>query len=130
LTGLIHSHARCAAGGLLLSGIVVSSVVARFRFFVNTPNSVRDLIEELGLITFVARAVLPIVVWAIGDRFFKINPAVLTGGAAGARSHFGLACEAAVEIGSSVPWIGFPVGHAVSGVLLAVFGYFAMLLSL
>ena len=33
------------------------------------------------------------------------------------------------EIGSSVPWFGFPVGYAVSGVLLTVFGYFAMLLS-
>jgi putative transport protein len=28
-----------------------------------------------------------------------------------------------------VPWIGFPVGYAVSGVLLTAFGYFAMLLS-
>jgi len=28
-----------------------------------------------------------------------------------------------------VPWIGFPVGYAVSGVLLTVFGYFAMILS-
>jgi hypothetical protein len=29
----------------------------------------------------------------------------------------------------SVPWVGFPVGYAVSGVLLTVFGYFAMVLS-
>ena len=36
---------------------------------------------------------------------------------------------AAVEIGSSVPWIGFPVAYAVSGVLLTVFGYFAMVLA-
>jgi putative transport protein len=28
-----------------------------------------------------------------------------------------------------VPWIGFPVGYAVSGVLLTVFGYLAMVLS-
>ena len=33
--------------------------------------------------------------------------------------------EAAVEIQSSVPWIGFPVGYAVSGILLVVFEYFA-----
>jgi putative transport protein len=37
--------------------------------------------------------------------------------------------EAAVEIQSSVPWIGFPVGYAVSGILLTVFGYFAMVLA-
>jgi putative transport protein len=33
---------------------------------------------------------------------------------------------AAKEIGRSVPWIGFPVGYAVSGVLLTVLGYLAM----
>ena len=37
--------------------------------------------------------------------------------------------EASKEIDSSVPWVGFPVGYAVSGVLLTVFGYFAMVLS-
>jgi putative transport protein len=37
--------------------------------------------------------------------------------------------EAAVEIQSSVPWIGFPVGYAVSGILLTVFGHFAMILA-
>jgi hypothetical protein len=46
----------------------------------------------------------------------KINPAILMGGVAGARSHSGPAREAAKEIGSSVPWIGFPVGYAISGV--------------
>jgi putative transport protein len=32
------------------------------------------------------------------------------------------------EIQSSVPWIGFPVGYAVPGILLTMFGYFAMIL--
>jgi putative transport protein len=68
-------------------------------------------------------------VWAIGYHWMKINPAVLMGGVAGARSHSGPAREAAKEIGSSVPWIGFPVGYAVSGVLLTVFGYVAMVMS-
>ena len=39
------------------------------------------------------------------------------GGVAGSRSHSGPAREAAKEIDSSVPWVGFPVGYAVSGVL-------------
>jgi putative transport protein len=64
---------------------------------------------------------------AIGYHFFKINPAVLMGGVAGARSHSGPAREASKEIDSSVPWVEFPVGYAMSGVLLTVFGYFAML---
>jgi putative transport protein len=147
-----------AAGGLLLAGVFVSSVVSRLKYFGNTPNPARNLIEDLGLITFVAivginagstlleqlngtialkifvagfvaSTVPPIVVWAIGHHLFRINPAVLMGGVAGARSHSGPAREAAEEIGSSVPWIGFPVGYAVSGVLLTIFGYFAMILS-
>jgi putative transport protein len=146
------------AGGLLLSGVIVSSVVSRLRFFGNTPNAARNVLEDLGLVVFVgivgvnagagllaqltgavalkifivgfvACTIPPFIVWAIGHHVFKINPAVLMGGVAGARSHSGPAREAAVEIGSSVPWIGFPVGYAVSGILLTVFGYFAMLLA-
>jgi putative transport protein len=145
------------AGGLLLSGIIVSSVVSRLRFFGSTPNAARNILEDLGLVTFVgivginagasllaqltgavalkifivgfiACTIPPFVTWAIGFHVFRINPAVLMGGVAGARSHSGPCREAAKEIGSSVPWVGFPVGYAVSGVLLTVFGYFAMIL--
>jgi len=145
------------AGGLLLSGIFVSSAVSRLRFFGSTPNAARNILEDLGLVTFVAivginagasllsqltgaiaikiflvgfiaSSVPPFVTWAIGYHLFKVNAAVLMGGVAGARSHSGPCREAAKEIDSSVPWVGFPVGYAVSGVLLTVFGYFAMIL--
>ena len=145
------------AGGLLLSGIIVSWVVSRLRFFGSTPNAARNILEDLGLVTFVgivginagasllaqltgavafkiflvgfiACTIPPFVTWALGFHLFKINPAVLMGGVAGARSHSGPCREAAKEIGSSVPWVGFPVGYAVSGVLLTIFGYFAMIL--
>ncbi len=146
------------AGGLLLSGIFVSSLVSRLRFFGSTPNAARNILEDLGLVTFiaivginagatlleqltgaiavkiflagfVASTVPPFVTWAVGYHIFKINPAVLMGGVAGSRSHSGPAREAAKEIDSSVPWVGFPVGYAISGVLYTVFGYFAMVLS-
>ena len=146
------------AGGLLVSGIIVSSIASRLRFFGSTPNAARNILEDLGLVVFIAIVgvnagaglisqltgavavkifligfvvctVPPILVWAIGYHWMKINPAVLMGGVAGARSHSGPAREAAKEIGSSVPWIGFPVGYAVSGVLLTVFGYLAMVMS-
>ena len=146
------------AGGLLLSGVIVSSIVSRLRFFGNTPNAARNVLEDLGLVVFVgivgvnagasllaqltgaialkifvvgfiACTIPPFIVWAIGFHIFKINPAVLMGGVAGARSQSGPCREAAVEIGSTVPWIGFPVGYAVSGILLTVFGYFAMILA-
>jgi putative transport protein len=42
------------AGGLLLSGIFVSSAVSRLRFFGNTPNAARNILEDLGLVTFIA----------------------------------------------------------------------------
>ena len=146
------------AGGLLVSGVIVSSLQSRLRFFGNTPNAARNILEDLGLVVFVAIVginagnsllsqltgvlalkiflvgfvactVPPFVTWAIGYHWFKINPAVLMGGVAGARSHSGPAREAAKEIGSTVPWIGFPVGYAVSGILLTIFGYFAMVLA-
>jgi putative transport protein len=146
------------AGGLLLSGIFVSSIVSRLRFFGSTPNAARNILEDLGLVTFIAivginagatlleqltgtvaikiflagfiaSTIPPFLTWAIGYHLFKINPAVLMGGVAGARSHSGPCREAAKEIGSSVPWVGFPVAYAVSGVLLTVFGYFAMVFS-
>jgi len=146
------------AGGLLLSGILVSSIVSRLRFFGSTPNAARNILEDLGLVTFiaivginagaslleqltgaialkiflagfVASTIPPLITWALGYHVFKINPAVLMGGVAGSRSHSGPAREAAKEIDSSVPWVGFPVGYAISGVLYTVFGYFAMVLS-
>jgi putative transport protein len=146
------------AGGLLVSGVIVSSLQSRLRFFGNTPNAARNILEDLGLVVFVcivginagnsllaqltgalalkifivgfiACTIPPFIVWAIGYHIFKINPAVLMGGVAGARSHSGPCREAAKEIGSTVPWIGFPVGYAVSGILLTIFGYFAMLLA-
>ena len=146
------------AGGLLVSGVIVSSVASRLRFFGNTPNAARNILEDLGLVMFIAIVGInagaslvtqlspdlaakiliagfvvctlpPILVWAIGYHMMKINPAVLMGGVAGARSHSGPAREAAKEIGSSVPWIGFPVGYAVSGILLTVFGYVAMVMT-
>jgi len=146
------------AGGLLLSGILVSSIVSRLRFFGSTPNAARNILEDLGLVTFiaivginagaslleqltgaialkifiagfVASTIPPLITWALGYHVFKVNPAVLMGGVAGSRSHSGPAREAAKEIDSSVPWVGFPVGYAISGVLYTVFGYFAMVLS-
>ena len=132
------------AGGLLVSGVIVSSVASRLRFFGNTPAAARNVLEDLGLVVFVAivgiNAGNSLLVAADGrtraedlpDRLcrlldpaghrlghrlhiFKFNPAILMGGVAGARSHSGPCREAAVEIQSNVPWIGFPVAYAVSG---------------
>jgi putative transport protein len=124
--------------------VIISSLQSRLRFFGNTPNAARNILEDLGLVVFVAIVginagnsllaqltgalalkifivgfiactIPPFIVWALGYHVFKINPAVLMGGVAGARSHSGPCREAAKEIKSTVPWIGFPVAYAVSG---------------
>lgn len=147
-----------SAGGLMVSGIIVSSLSSRLRFFGNTPNAARNILEDMGLLVFVAIVGInagatllaqltgtlavqiflvgfvacmlpPFAVWVVGYHLMKINPAVLMGGMAGARSHSGPCLEAAAEIGSNVPWVGFPVAFAVSGILLTVLGYFAMVLA-
>jgi putative transport protein len=147
-----------SAGGLLVAGVIVSSISSRLRFFGNTPNAARNIIEDIGLIVFVAIvginagaglltdlsltlalqifvvgflacSIPPILVWIIGFHILRLNPAILMGAVAGARSHSGPCREAANEIDSSVPWIGFPVGYAIAGILLTVFGYFSMILA-
>jgi len=133
-------------------------VGARTSGFGRTPDAGRNLLEELGLAAFVAIVALdagaalatltspelatklllaglitstlpPVAAWAIGLHAMKINPAILVGAVAGARSRLDPARAAAREVGSSVPWIGFPVAYAVSVVLVTAFGYFAMILA-
>ena len=146
------------AGGLLLSGVIVSSLAWRMRIFESTPSAARNVLEDLGLVMFiaivgisagaslvthlsrvlalkilvagfVASTVPPILAWTIGHHGMKINPAILMGAIAGARSHLGAARDAARELDGSVPWIGFPVAYAVSALLLTLFGYVAMILT-
>jgi putative transport protein len=90
-----------------MSGVIVSSVASRRCFVGNTPAAARNVLEDLGLVVFVA---------IVGINAGNALLAQLTG-------------AAAVEIQSNVPWIGFPVGSAVSGILITLFGYFAMLLA-
>ena len=146
------------AGGLLLAGLLVSSLAAPLRVFGQTPKAARGLLEDLGLAAFAAIVAIdagtalvaphhselvgrlllasfatcvvpPIVAWAVGYHVLKLNPAVLIGALAGARSQEDCARGTALEVGSSVPWIGFPVAYAVSGILLTALGYAAMALA-
>jgi putative transport protein len=146
-----------AAGGLLVSGVLVASLLGRFPLYPQTPTPARQLMEDLGLTVFVAivginvgadllaqltgavaakifvagflvTTLPPLLVWVVGYHGMKLNAAILMGATAGARSHSAPCREAADAVGSSVPWIGFSVGYAVSGVLLTVFGHVALLL--
>jgi len=100
---------------MLVSGVNVSSAASRLRFFGNTPAAARNVLEDLGLVVFVAIvginagnslleqltgvlalkifligfvacSVPPVIVWCIGLYIFRFNPAILMGGVAGART--------------------------------------------
>ena len=146
------------AGGLLVSGLLVSALASRLDLPGYGPSPARDFLEELGLVVFVAIVAIqagtalvtqltaelatgiliagfvvgtlpPVVAWAVGLHAMKINPAILQGAIAGGRSHPRAARVAARDAGSHVPWIGFPVAYAVSVLLVTVFGYVAMVLA-
>ena len=145
------------AVGLLISGILVSTMAARL-LPGGTAGTARNLVSELGLVVFLAVTGInagaslaaqvsgelatkiliagffvgtlpPVIAWTVGLRFLKLNPAVLVGGVAGARAHPDAAREAVKTIASNVPWTGFPVAYAVSVLLLTLFGYVAMIVS-
>jgi len=67
------------------------------------PSTATDLLSQLnGTVAlkifglgFIACTIPPFIVWAVGFHIFKVNPAGLMGGVAGARSHSGPAREAA-----------------------------------
>jgi putative transport protein len=145
------------AVGLLASGAIAAALSSRIGWLGRPSNAARDIVEKLGLVVFIAivgidagtalghlsaelalkmvaagllvSTLPPIAVWALGLHAMKMNAAILAGAVAGARSHAECAREAAEDMDSSVPWIGFPVAYAVSGVLLTLFGYAATVLS-
>ena len=145
-------------GGLLVAGALISWAAPRLPFMGSTPGGARNVLEDFGLVAFVAivgmqagaalatqasgeevarlaigglvAGALPLVLaWFVGHRFMRINPAVLVGVLAGMRLQPAAAQEVARDMGSSAPWVGYPVTHAVSAVLIAAFGYVAMVLT-
>jgi putative transport protein len=145
------------AGGLLVAGIGVSWLLSRPALAGNAPEAARGVLEGFALATFVAivgldagayfaahrpdeaaarilvgalfvSVLVPVIAWAVGFHVLRINPAVLVGCVSGAHSQAGPAHEAAGRLGSCVPWVGYPVAHAVSTLLIAIGGYAAMAL--
>ncbi|OKO85022.1 hypothetical protein AC629_20140 [Bradyrhizobium sp. NAS80.1] len=76
-----------------------------------------------------ARTIPPFIVWAIGSHVFKINPAVLMGGVAGRGRIPARAVRPQSKSGAPCPGSDSRLGYAVSGILLTIFGNFAMLLA-
>jgi putative transport protein len=144
-----------SAGGLLVAGLLVSCLASPLHLVGDTPKAARNLLENMSLAAFAAVVALdagaalvglsdaglvaklliagsiacvipPLLAWIVGFHLLRLNPAVLIGVIAGARAQEASAREAALDMGSSVAWIGFPVALAVSGALLAALGYLVM----
>ena len=146
------------AGGLLVSGVIVSWALSRTRWAGEAQGGARSTLEDLALATFVVivgldagafllthgttelvarflvagffvSTVPPIVAWAVGYHLLGMNAAVLAGSVAGARGHPGPVHDLTGRIGTCVPWAGFPVAYGVCAVLATAFGAAAMALS-
>jgi putative transport protein len=63
----------------------------------------------------------PFIAWLIGLYFFKMDPIILCGAVAGARS--------STTAMRAKPAFGCPVPYALSAVIVLIYGYLAMMLS-
>ena len=123
------------------------------------PEATRSFLENIGLDSFVAglglnvapaligalsngRSVLlvvvvgmvgamapPFITWLIGLYIFRMDPILLAGAVAGARSSTTAMKALQDETRSSVPAFGYPVPYALSAVVVLIYGYLAMVLS-
>lgn len=146
-----------SAASVLVSGAIIASLRERLPIFGNTPTAARQLLEDIGLTVFVAiigvnagshmidgvtvdlaikvlvggvfvSTLPPLIAWAVGFYFLRINAAVLMGVVAGARVNTAPVKEATNDLKSSVPWVGYPIPYAVSNVLDSFWGYFLMVI--
>lgn len=145
-------------GGLLLTGLMIAVFRTRRPSLGGPfPEPARRLVEDLGLNVFVAIVGLnagakfleamrggtvlpllgasmviglvpPILVWLVGLYAMKMNPAVLLGATAGARTNSPGMRVAQEDTDSTAPAIGFPVPFAVGTILLTIAGYVLMIL--
>ena len=144
--------------GVMLAGIVISTLRSRYPLFGGpVSEGARSLLQDLGLDLFIASVALntapnvvaafgeggvvgilavgivaalvpPLLAWFLGWKVLKLNPAVLLGAICGARFSTPALRAAQEESGSSVAAVGYPVGYAVTAVLVLVAGYLALFL--
>jgi putative transport protein len=144
--------------GVMLAGIVISTLRSRYPLFGGpVSEGARSLLQDLGLDLFIAAVAVntapnvvaafaeggvaqilavgvvaslvpPLVAWVIGLKLLKLNAAVLLGAISGARFSTPALRAAQEEADSSVPAVGYPVGYAVTAVLVLVAGYLALFL--
>jgi putative transport protein len=76
----------------------------------------------------VAALVPPFVAWLVGLYLFKMDPMVLAGAVAGARSSTTAMKALQDESKSAVPAFGYPVPYALSAIIVLIFAYLSLVL--
>jgi putative transport protein len=83
------------------------------------------LVVAIGM---VAALVPPFVAWLVGLYLFKMDPMVLAGAVAGARSSTTAMKALQDESKSAVPAFGYPVPYALSAIIVLIFAYLSLVL--
>jgi len=140
-----------SAGGLLLTGIVISFLRSRHPTFGNIPGGARAVLEDIGLTIFIVvvgltagssvikvlktsgadvflvgvavTLVTAVLPWLWGKYVLKLNPVINIGACTGAGVITAALKAVSEEAKSSLPALGYPVPYAVSTILLTVAGY-------
>lgn len=140
-----------SAGGLLISGILISFLRSRHPTFGNIPGGARAVLEDIGLTIFIAvvglgaggsvvevlkTSGLPVFLVGVtvtlipaflaflwGMYVLKLNPVINIGACTGAITITAALKAVNEEAQSSLPALGYPVPYAISTVVLTVMGY-------
>ncbi|MEW5912084.1 MAG: TrkA C-terminal domain-containing protein [Thermodesulfobacteriota bacterium] len=143
-----------SAGGLLLTGIIISFLRSRHPTFGNIPGAARGVLEDIGLTLFVAvlglgaghsvldvlrSAGLPVFLvgvavtlvpalcaWLWGRYVLRLNPVIAIGACTGCVPTTAALQAVMEEADSALPALGYPVPYAVSTVVLTVLGFLIM----
>jgi putative transport protein len=142
--------------GVMIAGIAISTLRSRNPLFGGPiSEGARTLLQDLGLDLFIAVVALnaaasvasafarggvggilavgiaaglipPVVVWIVGLKLFRLNPAVLLGAVCGARFSTPGLRVAQEETESAIPAVGYPVPKAVTATIVLITGYLAL----
>jgi putative transport protein len=140
-----------SAGGLLLTGIIISFLRSRHPTFGNIPGGARAILEDIGLTIFIVVVGLDaggsvihvlktsgpavflvgvgvtlttaILPWLWGMYVLRLNPVINIGACTGAGVITAALKAVSEEAGSSLPALGYPVPYAVSTIVLTVMGF-------
>lgn len=143
-----------SAGGLLITGIIISFLRSRHPTFGNIPGAARGILEDIGLTLFVAvlglgaggsvlhvlqTAGLPVFLvgaattlapalcaWLWGIYVIRLNPVICIGACTGCVPTTAALQAVMEEADSALPALGYPVPYAVSTVVLTVMGFLIM----